>query len=500
MNLAESITSGIAIYSESNLEKSITRLPTLFDVELFNNGIRRIVLEKFIEKFRKGTQYVEIVSAVTEQELMKGTAVTEDYLEQKCVKFVPASGAATRMFKDLYTFLEDEKETDFTEHFFSHLEQFAFYEDLAEYIEANKIDKNTTEGRLKIADSVVKSKLDYGNLPKALLKVHASEEGVTTPIDEHILEGEHYLNEGSVHLHFTIGEEHEELFNQYVNQALKGKEHIEITYSFQKKVTNTVAVDMENQPFYLENGEVFYRPGGHGALLENLNDLDADIVFIKNIDNVCHKSQVEATIQSKKELASIGLEVKTQIKGYISDLLSEEYNLEEIGLFTKEVLNITLKAELTKDKALALLDRPLRVCGMVKNSGEPGGGPFVVDNGDYLDLQICEKAEINLADEEKQEIFNSSKYFNPVDIVCFVKDYKGEKFDLRDYSNKDRYFISEKTHQGKEIKALEHPGLWNGAMHNWNTLFVEVPAETFNPMKTINDLLREGHYDTLAVK
>ena len=457
-------------------------------------------MEKFVEKFRKGTQYVDIVSAVTEQELIKSTAVTEDYLEQKCVKFVPASGAATRMFKDLYAFLEDGKGNDFTERFFTHLEQFAFYEDIADYIKTNKIDKSTVEGRLKIADSVVKSMLGYGDLPKALLKVHTSEDGTTTPIDEHIIEGEHYLNEDSVRLHFTIGEEHEELFDQYVNQALKEKEHIEITYSFQKKETNTVAVDMENQPFHLENGVVFYRPGGHGALLENLNDLDADIVFIKNIDNVCHKSQVEATIEAKKELASVGLQVKKQIQKHISNLLSEKYNIEEIGLFIKEVLNITSKTELTKDKALAFLDRPLRVCGMVKNSGEPGGGPFVVDNGDYLDLQICEMAEINLKDANKREIFNSSNYFNPVDLVCFVKDYKGEKFDLRNYSNKERYFISEKTHQGKEIKALEHPGLWNGAMHNWNTLFVEVPAETFNPMKTINDLLREGHYDTLAVK
>lgn len=404
------------------------------------------------------------------------------------------------MFKDLYAFLKDEKETGFIEQFFAHLEEFAFYEDIKEYVEKNQLDKTTTEGRLRIADSVVKSGLSYGNLPKALLKMHTYDDKTTTPIDEHILEGEHYLNKDSVRLHFTIGEEHEELFNQYVNQALKGKEHIEITYSFQKKETNTVAVDMENQPFHLENGEVFYRPGGHGALLENLNDLDADIVFIKNIDNVCHKSQVEATIESKRELASIGLEVKKQIQKHISDLLSKEYNLEEIGLFIKEVLNITLKTELTKDKALALLDRPLRVCGMVKNSGEPGGGPFVVDNGDYLDLQICETAEIDLKDATKREIFNSSSYFNPVDLVCFVKGHKGEKFDLRNYSNKERYFISEKIHQGKEIKALEHPGLWNGAMHNWNTLFVEVPAETFNPMKNINDLLREGHNDTRAVK
>ena len=257
---------------------------------------------------------------------------------------------------------------------------------------------------------------------------------------------------------------------------------------------------MNNQLFYLDNGEFFYRPGGHGALIENLNDLDADIVFIKNIDNIPHKSQVEDTVESKKELASVGLEVQAQIKEYIADILSDEYSLEDTALFIKEVLNITLKTELTKDKALALLNRPLRVCGMVKNNGEAGGGPFVVDNGDYFDLQICEKAEINLEDKEKQEIFYSSKYFNPVDIVCFVKDYKGEKFDLRNYSNEDRYFISEKTYQGKEIKALEHPGLWNGAMHNWNTLFVEVPLTTFNPVKTVNDLLREGHRDALSVR
>lgn len=458
------------------------------------------MLEKMIGKFRQGTQYVDIVSAVTEQELMKGTAVTEDYLEQKCVKFIPASGAATRMFKDLYTFLEDEKETDFTERFFINLEQYAFYEDIAEYVETNKIDKNTIEGRLKIADSVVKGKLDYGNLPKALIKMHTYEENTATPIDEHIFEGEQYLNPDAINLHFTIANEHEELFNQYVNQTLQEKDNLNITYSFQKEETNTPAVDMNNQPFYLENGEPFYRPGGHGALIENLNDLDADIVFIKNIDNVCHKSQAEDTIESKKTLASVGVQVQAQIKEYIKNILSNEHDLKEIALFIKEVLNITLKTELTKDKALALLDRPLRVCGMVKDNGEAGGGPFVVDNGDYLDLQICEKAEIDLEDKEKLEIFNSSKYFNPVDIVCFVTDYKGEKFDLRNYTNEDRYFISEKTYQGKELKALEHPGLWNGAMHNWNTLFVEVPLTTFNPVKTVNDLLREGHRDALSVR
>ena len=461
---------------------------------------RRIDLEEFIGKFHKGTHYVDAVSAVTEKELTKSHVITDEYLEQKCVKFIPASGAATRMFKDLYTFLEDEKETEFINRFFTQLEYFAFYEDIKEYIEINKFNKDATGGRLEIADSIVKNKLAYGKLPKALIKMHTYEKNTTTPIDEHIFEGEQYLSPDAINLHFTIAKEHEGLFNEYVDLTLQEKENIRISYSFQKKETDTPAVDMNNQPFYLDNEEVLYRPGGHGALIENLNDLDADIVFIKNIDNVCHNSRVEDTIKSKKQLASVGLKVQKQIQGHMNDILSGEYSLEDINQFIKETLNITLKTELTKDKALALLNRPLRVCGMVKNNGEAGGGPFVVDNGDYLDLQICEKAEINLEDSEKQEIFESSKYFNPVDIVCFVKNYKGEKFDLRDYTNEDRYFISEKTYQGKEIKALEHPGLWNGAMHNWNTLFVEVPLSTFNPVKTVNDLLRDGHKATLSAK
>lgn len=457
-------------------------------------------MEEFIEKFRTGTQYMNIVSAVTEKELTKSDEVTEEYLEQKCVKFIPASGAATRMFKDLYAFMEDEKETAFIEQFFAQLENFAFYEDIKGYIETNKLDKNTTEGRLKIADCVVKSGLGYGDLPKALIKMHSYDEETTTPIDEHIFEGEQYLDQEAINLHFTIAEEHEELFNEYVEPVLQARENLSITYSFQKQETNTPAVDMNNEPFLLENGEVFYRPGGHGALIENLNDLDADIVFIKNIDNVCHKSQVADTIDSKKELASVGLKAQKDIQKYIADILSDDFDLEGISQFIKETLNITLKTEITKDKALALLDRPLRVCGMVSNNGEAGGGPFVVDNGDYLDLQICEKAEINLADPEKQAIFEPSEYFNPVDLVCFVKDYKGEKFDLRKYTNENRYFISEKTYEGQAIKALEHPGLWNGAMDNWNTLFVEVPLTTFNPVKTVNDLLRDGHREVLVTK
>src|SRR5699024_6461167 len=311
-----------------------------------------------------------------------------------------------------------------------------------------------------------------------------------TPIDEHIFEGENYLDADDMNLHFTISEEDEALFNEYVEKATEGKENINITYSFQKKMTDTVAADMNNEPFVLENGEVLYRPGGHGALIENLNDLKEDIIFIKNIDNVCHRSRVEETIESKKKLASIGMEVKEQIDRYVADLLSGNFDLAEISSFIEEMLNITLKREMTKEDALHFLNRPLRVCGVVENTGEPGGGPFVVDNGDYLDLQICETSEIDMDNPKQVEILHDSEFFNPVDLVCFVKDHKGDKFNLLDYVNEDRYFISEKSYEGRPLKALEHPGLWNGAMHNWNTLFVEVPLATFNPVKNVNDLLK----------
>lgn len=301
------------------------------------------------------------------------------------------------------------------------------------------------------------------------------------------------MDSENVNLHFTISQAHENQFNEYIADTLKEKNHVEITYSFQKKETDTIAATMENEPFMLDNGEILTRPGGHGAIIENMNDLEEDIIFIKNVDNVCHQSQIKATIESKKLLASIGMDVKEQIDAYIESLLNDEYNLGEITKFLLNTLNITLKNELTKDKALEFLNRPLRVAAVVKNEGEPGGGPYVVDNGDYTDLQICEASEINMNDPKQVEILNTASYFNPVDLVCFVKDYKGEKYNLLDYINEDRYFISEKTHEGRPLKALEHPGLWNGAMHYWNTLFVEVPLETFNPVKTVNDLLKKGH-------
>ena len=275
-----------------------------------------------------------------------------------------------------------------------------------------------------------------------------------------------------------------------IEKVLKGRDDIKVSYSFQKPKTDTLAVDMDNNPFMMENGELLYRPGGHGALIENLNDIDGDIIFIKNIDNVCHRDYIEDTVTSKKKLASIGYAFKEKIDGYIKALLSGDYDIVEIKEFISNELNINFKGEMAKDKALTFLNRPLRVCGVVKNQGEPGGGPFLVDNGKYSDLQICEKSEIDLDDKNQYELFSASEFFNPVDLVCFVKDHRGEKFNLLEYVNEERYFISQKTYKGKDIKALEHPGLWNGAMDKWNTLFVEVPLSTFNPVKKVNDLLR----------
>jgi len=450
-------------------------------------------LDQTMERFQIGNQYVDIASAVTKDELTPTNGVSDDYFEQSNVKFIPASGAATRMFKNLYTYLDDQKNTDYVDYFFDHLEEFAFYEKLKTHIDIEQLDKNKDEDRITIIKNLLNNGMQYGSFPKALIKFHRYENSITTPIDEHIYEGKKYLNSNQSNLHFTIAKEDEAFFNEYVNKALEGEDGINITYSFQKERTDTMAVTMDNEPFRLENGETLYRPGGHGALLDNLNDLEEDMIFIKNVDNVSHQSRSEETIESKKMLASVGMKVKQQIDRFISDLLNDEYDLAKIDKFIRETLNITPKNGLTKDQAFEFLNRPLRVAGVVKNEGEPGGGPYVVDNGDYYDLQICEKSEIDMEDEGQVEILNSSEYFNPVDIVCFVKDHKNEKFDLLNYANKERYFISEKTHEGDKLKALEHPGLWNGGMHYWNTLFVEVPLSTFNPVKTVNDLLKEGH-------
>ena len=442
-----------------------------------------------IEKFKNGQQYTKVIKAVADEELTRADYLGDDYRQLDCVKFVPASGAATRMFQGLYKYLEDFNETDFIKTFFDNIKSFAFFDNLKAYV--NSLDDESTQNRIMLIDSLLTTSMNYGSTPKALLLVHKEGDRRLTPIDEHVYEACEYLNPEKKRLHFTISKEHEKDFCEYINDYIRSD--LEITYSFQKDETNTLAVNLDNTPFILRDGKPLYRPGGHGALIENLNDIDADVIFIKNIDNVCHKDYVRETVKWKKRLASVGLQTKLIIDEYLKSIDKCQYDLNEIKYFIEEELNVKLKVELDAELAKKILHRPFRVCGVVKNQGEPGGGPFVVDNEQYTDLQICEKAEIDLSKQTVKKMLDSAAYFNPVDLVCFVKDYKGQKFDLRKYVNEDRYFISQKSFEGKDLKALELPGLWNGAMHHWNTVFMEVPEITFNPIKTVNDLLKKGH-------
>lgn len=341
-------------------------------------------MNQSIKKFKQGDQYVNIAAAVTKNELTTIVKILPTNNELTKIKFTPASKVATRMFKHLYTYLDDQITNNFVDQFFNHLEEFAFYDELSRSADFEKLDKNKVEGRVVIIQNLLNNEMIYGDLPKALIEFHRYENQTTTPIDEQIYDGEQYLNSDPVNLHFTIAEEDKTLFNEYVTNVINGKDYIDITYSFQKKHTHTMAVDLDNKPFHLENGEILYHPGGHGSLLDNLNDLEEDIVFIKNIDNVSHRSQIEETIEAKNMLTSIGLEVKQQIEAFIVDLISDEYNLVEIKAFIKETLNITLKNEMRKDRAIEFLNLPLRVVGVVKNKGEPGGGTYIVDNGGLL--------------------------------------------------------------------------------------------------------------------
>jgi len=457
-------------------------------IEETNYDNKEFKMMHCVSKFEKGNQYVNVLGSISSNELIHEELITEDFKTLKIHKFIPASGAATRMFKDLYSFLESNKNNETTSKFFEYIREFPFYDEIIQ-LSVDKEFENDLENQSNIVN-ILLEEMDYGTLPKALLKFHKYEDRTVTPLEEHLYEASFYLNDDVKRLHFTISREHEDAFNDEL--AKLDTEGYEITYSFQKKSTDTLAVDMNHQPFIKEDGELLYRAGGHGALIENLNDIDADIIFIKNIDNVCHRRHIDETITYKKKLASIGYELKKKIDLMLHDLDDDEFDLVMIKKFLYEYLNMSV-ISLTKEKARYLLDRPLRVCGLVVNQGEPGGGPFIVQNDGYTDVQICEKVEIDLSLEEQKSILEESKYFNPVDLVCFVRDYKGEKYNLLNFINKDRYFISEKTYKGQKIKALEHPGLWNGAMHNWNTAFVEVPLITFNPVKSVVDLLKDGH-------
>lgn len=487
-----------------------------------------------VENFRKGFPYLDITKPATvgqgiirleSHELDKFIGDFDGY-KGKLTKFVPASGAATRMFKHLFEFIDDypkKKEACFNDkgfnsihYFFEHITKFAFYKDLEKELQKSRVSVEQLVDEKK-HDIVLKVLLqpysmDYGNLPKGLIKFHSYPEGARTAFEEHLVEGAQYarMPNNDVYIHLTVSPEHK---SGFIKLAKEVKAELEktygvnfyIEYSEQKRSTDTIAVDINNEPFRNSDGSIVFRPGGHGALIENLNDINADIVFIKNIDNVVPDRLKPQTKTYKKALAGLLIKYQSMVFEYLQ-LLENGKNLSldflhKVLTFTIEDLCIVPPTHLDRDNPdellsylIGRLNRPIRVCGMVKNEGEPGGGPFWAKNSDgTTSLQIVESSQIDLKDPQKKALFDAASHFNPVDLICGVVDYKGTKFNLLKYRDIQTGFISIKSKDGKELKAQELPGLWNGAMSDWITLFVEVPIVTFNPVKTVNDLLREQH-------
>jgi len=495
---------------------------------LQSRGISTSQIEEQLNAFVTGFPYLEIRSAaepgkgiiqLTEKEVSETLTHWENYLltDATILKFVPASGAASRMFKDLFEFLEGERTepgNKFEVRFFDEIRKFAFFEELnAVCIKNNgkSIDELMASSQHKaiVANLLLENGLNYGSLPKGLLRFHSYPAEKRTPMQEHLVEGALYASNKSsqVNIHFTVSKEHRLLFEKHLNESVSGFEakfgvKYNVSFSEQKPSTDTIAADENNEPFR-DKGELVFRPGGHGALIENLNDLNGNVIFIKNIDNVVPDSLKDSTVTYKKVIAGILVKLQNQSFSYLKELESEsvsEDKLAEIVVFCETQLNNqhsnlkSLSKEALKGYLVTKLNRPIRVCGMVKNVGEPGGGPFLTVNPDgTVSPQILESSQIDLNNPADKEKMLGSTHFNPVDLVCGVKNYKGEKFDLVKYVDKNTGFISFKSKNGKELKALELPGLWNGAMSDWNTIFVEVPIETFNPVKTVNDLLRPEH-------
>jgi len=501
---------------------------TQADLELFEKkNISPEKIERQIENFRNGFPYINLIGAATPNNGIRvlddeKTAVLTAAFEKAATKYsitkmVPASGAASRMFKSLYAYLEDDQAEADREvaQFLDKITNFAFYPALKEALAEDEYDIEQLladrDYRTIIRYLLSGTGLDYASLPKGLLFFHNYPYGPRTPLEEHMMEGLEYSKDqdGVVHLHFTVSPEHREGFMEKASSAstafAKGKDiQFDITYSEQKSSTDTIAVDMDNEPFRNADGSLLFRPGGHGALIENLNDLDADISFIKNIDNVVPDKLKQPTYFYKKILGGllIGLMERTfQILASIESGEMDGTAAEEAITFAREELNIHFPEGMSyfslEDKRGIILDKlncPIRICGMVKNEGEPGGGPFwVTNNAGNTSLQVVESAQINMDDAGQQEIINQATHFNPVDLVCSLKDHNGNKFNLREFVDPQTGLISAKSKDGRELKAQELPGLWNGAMANWITIFVEVPIETFNPVKTVTDLLRPQH-------
>lgn len=500
-------------------------------------GISTDEIERQINDFKQGYPFAKLHAAATRENGIRTfnekevheliTHFERTAKDMKLVKFVPASGAATRMFKHLYEFRERQEKVkkpgdilideDFNSvgYFFAHLNKFAFYDDLKRVMSRagfnieeciKRSDFDTVLDHL-----LTPAGLNYGNLPKGVLKFHHYGTFSRTATGEHMVEGAFYAANRAkkVNVHLTVSPEHLSNFKDLIAYVQPYYESMfgvsyDVSFSVQKPSTDTIAVDLNNEPFREKDGSLVFRPAGHGALIENLNDLDCDLVFIKNIDNIVPDRLKAETYRYKKLLGGLLLNLQVKAFQYLRALDKKppsEETIAEAVQFCEKQISISLPSGFDyweESKKVGFLqqalNRPIRVCGMVRNEGEPGGGPFWVKNKQgEISLQIVESSQIDMANPAQKKILQTATHFNPVDLVCSIRNYKGEKFDLRQFVDPSTGFISVKSKDGRQLKALELPGLWNGAMANWITVFVEVPIITFNPVKTVNDLLRPQH-------
>lgn len=473
-----------------------------------NNDIKQIEarglsvadVERQIENFRNGFPSLPVVRAAAggdgvkqlSDEEVKAAESHYDNLAKslRTIKFVPASGAATRMFKELFEYVNDDKRTAGIDKLIVNLEKFAFFPELAKYLKPQIEDKD-------VVRNIIIDGLRYGVKPKGLVTFHAYKDGARKPVEEHLVEAAMYASNGeSANIHFTVSPEHQAGFEALLQERQHHYEdkfgiRYNVTFSIQSPATDTIAVNPDNTPFRNDDGTLLFRPAGHGALITNLDKLDADIIFVKNIDNVTTDERKADTITFKKVLAGELLRLQSRAFNFLRALERGEDVAAEAAAFLRNELCCKLPEGSSRELIVATLDRPIRVCGMVKNEGEPGGGPFWVrDDEGREQLQIAESSQIA---KEDMHLMKEATHFNPVDLVCGVKRYDGTKYDLTKYTDPKTGFISSKSAGGRELRAQELPGLWNGAMANWNTLFIEVPITTFSPVKVVQDLLRPEH-------
>ena len=524
-----------AIQIVSDLDKAKKMgFSSLDFVQIYEQGIQVENIQNQLDIFKNGISKAFLVEPATvsngilkfsEQEFQnKADFFDANKSTFKLEKSVPASGAASRMFKFLSEFLNDfdvenesinayinRKKDNELSVFIVGLDKFSFFKTIDKKLKEVFPDfddlKRDHKNFYFIKFLLSSDYFDFANKPKGILPFHKYKSHIATAIEEHLYECANYSSSnGNSNLHFTVSEGHKVLFENIVKAITHRVEKetattINISYSFQNKSTDTIAVDEKNNPFREAKGKLFFRPGGHGALIENLNNRDADIIFIKNIDNVI-QHHIESIALYKKALAGILIALQRQVFQYLNEIDNgNDEHFNEIIAFVKNNLNIELLENFSKDSLenknvylKNILNRPIRVCGMVKNEGEPGGGPFWVrDTKGDLSLQIVEASQVDMDNANQIKILSSATHFNPVDLVCGIRNYKNEKFDLTQFVDHNSGFIVEKTQNGKPLKSYELPGLWNGAMANWITVFVEVPLITFNPVKTVNDLLKTAH-------